>query len=116
MAKERRSAQPGSALGATDTVGRCRQGSRLHREDKRHTRGYAAQVKTYAWSTEKNDFLQRERGVSFEDVVLNIQLGNEIDVLNIRTRSVIPGRRSLSYSSRGTPIWFLSWRPKTRSS
>jgi hypothetical protein len=52
----------------------------LHRDDKRHTCGYAAKVKTYTWSTEKNDFLQRERGVSFEDVVLNLQLGNEIDV------------------------------------
>ena len=93
MVKERRSAQPGSALGTTDTVGRCRQGSRLHREDKRHTRGYAAQVKTYAWSTEKNDFLQRERGVSFEDVVLNIQLGNEIDVFEHPNPGRYPGQK-----------------------
>jgi hypothetical protein len=65
----------------------------LHRDDKRHTCGYAAKVKTYAWSTEKNDFLQRERGVSFEDVVLNIQLGNEIDVVEHPNQERYPGQK-----------------------
>ena len=79
--------------GTTDTVGRCRPGSRLHRDDKRHTCGYAAGVKAYAWSVEKNDFLQRERGVSFEDVVLNLQLGNEIDVFEHPNQERYPGQK-----------------------
>lgn len=37
-------------------------------------------MKTYAWDPEKNEFLIRERGVSFEEIVLNIQLGNEVDI------------------------------------
>lgn len=37
-------------------------------------------MKIYAWDPEINDFLLRERGISFEDIVLNIQLGNEVDI------------------------------------
>lgn len=37
-------------------------------------------MKTYVWSSEKNDQLKNERGISFEEIVLNIQLGNEIDI------------------------------------
>jgi hypothetical protein len=39
-------------------------------------------MRSYAWNHEKNLWLQRERGVSFEDVVLNIQLGNEVDLFD----------------------------------
>lgn len=41
---------------------------------------YALGVKTFAWNSEKNELLKRERGISFEEVVLNIQLGNEVDI------------------------------------
>jgi uncharacterized DUF497 family protein len=37
-------------------------------------------VKSYVWNAEKNDWLKEERSISFEDVVLNIQLGNEVDI------------------------------------
>jgi len=37
-------------------------------------------MKSYAWNAEKNDLLKKERSISFEDVVLNIQLGNELDI------------------------------------
>ncbi len=37
-------------------------------------------MKTYAWSSEKNELLKQERGVSFEDIVVNIHLGNEVDI------------------------------------
>ena len=50
-------------------------------------------MKAYAWSAEKNDFLQRERGVSFEDVVLNLQLGNEIDVFEHPNHERYPGQK-----------------------
>jgi len=37
-------------------------------------------VKSYVWNAEKNDWLKEERSISFEDVVLNIHLGNEVDI------------------------------------
>jgi len=37
-------------------------------------------MKVYSWNSEKNELLQKERGVSFEEIVLNIQLGNEVAV------------------------------------
>ncbi len=37
-------------------------------------------MKSYAWDREKNDLLKKGRNISFEDVVLNIQLGNEVDI------------------------------------
>lgn len=38
-------------------------------------------MKHYAWDPEKNEWLRRERGVSFEDVVFHIQAGDEVDLL-----------------------------------
>ena len=37
-------------------------------------------MKIYTWNSEKNDLLIQDRGISFEDVVLNIHLGNELDI------------------------------------
>jgi len=37
-------------------------------------------MKVYSWNPEKNDLLQKERGISFEEIVLNIQLGNEVAI------------------------------------
>jgi hypothetical protein len=37
-------------------------------------------MKGYAWNLEKNEWLKRERRISFEQIVFNIQLGNEVDV------------------------------------
>lgn len=37
-------------------------------------------MKIYSWSNQKNELLKSERGISFEEIVLNIQLGNELDV------------------------------------
>lgn len=39
-------------------------------------------MKAFAWNSEKNERLQRERGITFEDIVLNIQLGNEVDIFD----------------------------------
>ena len=39
-------------------------------------------MKTYSWNSEKNNLLKEERGISFEEVVYNIQLGNEVDILD----------------------------------
>lgn len=50
-------------------------------------------MKAYAWNSEKNDQLKAERGISFEDVVLNIQLGNEVDVFKHPNQERYPGQR-----------------------
>jgi len=36
--------------------------------------------KIFNWNSDKNQQLINERGVSFEDIVLNIHLGNELDI------------------------------------
>ncbi len=38
-------------------------------------------MKTFAWDAAKNLLLQRERSVSFEDVVFHIEAGHEVAVL-----------------------------------
>ena len=37
--------------------------------------------KTYNWNADKNQWLVQERGISFERIVFEISLGNEITVL-----------------------------------
>jgi len=37
-------------------------------------------MKTYTWNPEKNELLKQDRDISFEEIVLNIQLGNELDI------------------------------------
>lgn len=50
-------------------------------------------MKAYVWNPEKNDLLQRERGISFEDIVLNIHLGNEIDIYDHPNQDRYPGQK-----------------------
>ncbi len=37
--------------------------------------------KIFSWNNDKNETLKRERGVSFEDVLLSFELDNVLDVL-----------------------------------
>ena len=41
---------------------------------------YSGDVKTFGWDAAKNLLLQRDRGVSFEDVVFHIEAGHEVAV------------------------------------
>ncbi|MEJ2576614.1 MAG: BrnT family toxin [Gammaproteobacteria bacterium] len=50
-------------------------------------------MKTFAWNAEKNERLTSERGVSFEDIVLNILLGNEVDIFEHPDQDRYPGQR-----------------------
>ena len=50
-------------------------------------------MKTYAWNPEKNDLLKEERGISFEEIVLNIQLGNEGDIYEHPNQERYPGQK-----------------------
>lgn len=50
-------------------------------------------MKTFAWSAEKNDLLKSERGICFEEIVLNIQLGNEADIFEHPNQGRYPGQK-----------------------
>ncbi|WP_293649545.1 BrnT family toxin [Thiolapillus sp.] len=50
-------------------------------------------MKTFAWNSEKNYLLKAERGISFEEVVLNIQLGNEVDIFEHPNQERYPGQQ-----------------------
>jgi uncharacterized DUF497 family protein len=50
-------------------------------------------MKVYAWSSEKNETLMNERGISFEEIVLNIQIGNEVDIYDHPNQERYPGQR-----------------------
>jgi len=50
-------------------------------------------MKTYSWNPEKNELLQNERGISFEEIVLNIQLGNEVAVYDHPNAKKYPNQK-----------------------
>ena len=50
-------------------------------------------MKVFAWNSEKNDLLKAERGISFEEVVVNIQLGNEVDIFEHPNQERYPGQK-----------------------
>jgi uncharacterized DUF497 family protein len=50
-------------------------------------------MQAFAWNSEKNERLRQERGITFEDIVLNIQLGNEIDIFDHPNQERYPGQK-----------------------
>lgn len=50
-------------------------------------------LKTFAWNSEKNDLPKAEPGISFEEIVLNIQLGNEVDIFEYPNQGRHPGQK-----------------------
>lgn len=51
-----------------------------------------ADPKTYNWNVEKNLLLINERGISFERIVFEISLGNEIAVVEHPNQEKYPGQ------------------------
>ena len=51
-----------------------------------------ADPKTYNWNVEKNLLLMSERGISFERIVFEISLGNEIAVVEHPDQEKYPGQ------------------------
>lgn len=47
-------------------------------------------MKTYRWSEAKSRLLRGERGIGFEDVVVAIEAGHLLDVLNHRNPAKYP--------------------------
>ena len=50
-------------------------------------------MKHYSWNPEKNEWLKRERGVCFEDVVFHIEAGDEVDILEHPNQERYPGQK-----------------------
>jgi uncharacterized DUF497 family protein len=50
-------------------------------------------MKTYAWNSEKNEQLINERDISFEDIVVSIHLGNEVDIYDHPNQDRYPGQK-----------------------
>ena len=50
-------------------------------------------MKIYAWDSDKNRQLIAERNISFEDIVLNIFLGNEVDIYEHPNRKRYPDQK-----------------------
>jgi uncharacterized DUF497 family protein len=52
-------------------------------------------MKPFLWDPEKNEWLKRERGISFEQVVLHIEQGDLLDILEHTNPQKYPGQRVL---------------------
>jgi uncharacterized DUF497 family protein len=50
-------------------------------------------MKIYSWNPEKNEKLILERGISFEEIVLNIELGHEIEIYDHPNQQKYPGQK-----------------------
>jgi uncharacterized DUF497 family protein len=48
--------------------------------------------KIYNWNADKNQWLVQERGISFERIVFEISLGNELDVVLHPNQEKYPGQ------------------------
>lgn len=49
-------------------------------------------VKTYNWNAQKNQLLVEERGISFERIVFEISMGNELDIVMHPNQDKYPGQ------------------------
>ena len=49
-------------------------------------------LKTYNWNADKNHLLIQERGISFDRIVFEISLGNEVAVLMHPNQDKYPGQ------------------------
>jgi len=52
-------------------------------------------AKIYNWNADKNQLLVLERGISFERVVFEISLGNELAVIEHPNQEKYPGQKIL---------------------
>ena len=50
-------------------------------------------MEIYSWNPEKNDLLINERNISFEDIIVNINLGNELDIYDHPNQDRYPNQK-----------------------
>lgn len=58
-------------------------------------------MKPFRWGPEKNAQLQRERGVSFEQMVVAVESGGLLDILSHPNPAKYPNQRVLVVASEG---------------
>ena len=57
-------------------------------------------MQIFVWNEEKNKKLKKERNVSFEEVILNIEMGNLLDVLVHHNPEKYPNQKIFVVSIR----------------
>lgn len=50
-------------------------------------------MRYFSWSSEKNEQLREERGISFEEIVFHIENGDVLDLLEHPNQDRYPGQR-----------------------
>ena len=60
---------------------------------KRHTNSYNPGMKTFSWNNEKNALLKAQRQVSFEEIVLYIEMDCLLDVLEHPNQEKYKGQK-----------------------
>lgn len=50
-------------------------------------------MKYFAWNEEKNELLKREREVSFEEILVAIEEGNLLDIIEHSRKRKYPGQK-----------------------
>ena len=50
-------------------------------------------MKPITWNPQKNEFLKKQRGVSFEDVVFHIMAGDVLDTIDHPNQERYPGQQ-----------------------
>ena len=58
-------------------------------------------MKTFRWDPEKDEKLQRERGVTFEEVLYHIEQGHVIDIVEHPNQESYPGQQIYIIRMRG---------------
>jgi len=59
-------------------------------------------VSDFDWDDEKNEFLKRTRGISFEDVVFHIQNGDVLDIIKHPNAACYPKQNVIVLNTEGS--------------
>ncbi len=62
---------------------------------------YYVDMEYYRWDTEKNQNLEVQRGVTFEQVVMHIEQGNVLDIVEHPNQEKYPNQRILVIEIQG---------------
>jgi uncharacterized DUF497 family protein len=58
-------------------------------------------MKLFDWDEEKNQRLKAERGISFDEIVLHIVIGNLVDIVLNKNQKRYPGQRIFAINIEG---------------
>jgi len=59
-------------------------------------------MKPYDWNDEKNEWLQQERGVAFEDIVFHLSQGGLLDTIEHPNQQQYPGQKIFIVNVEGS--------------